>query len=96
MKAASSVSGAIAQLIGQTSTSTGTAPAILIAASVAGNVKAGSTTGPVTTLAIKGAAIAAVPLDVSTHAVHSPPQVAANQASSRTDSGPKFENRFAS
>jgi len=48
---------------------TGVAPAILIADIVAGNVNAGNKTRPDTPIAINGAAIAAVPLEVSTHVV---------------------------
>jgi hypothetical protein len=50
---------------------TGVAPAILMADNVAGKVKAGNKTFPDIPRARSGAAIAAVPLDASTHAVHS-------------------------
>jgi len=94
--AASSIVASVVHVVAQTSTSTGSAPAMRIAASVAGKVKAGSSTGPRTPLAINGAAMAAVPLEASTHAEWSPPQARASTASSLVASGPKFENRFAS
>ena len=83
-------------MFGSTSTRNGSAPAIRIAVSVAGKVKAGSTTRPLTPAAIKGAARAAVPLEVATQADSAPPQVAARAASSRRESGPKLENLPAS
>lgn len=88
-----SVSTSSRQSSGLTSTSKGSAPAMRMADSVAGKVNAGRITRPTTPRAIKGAASAAVPLDVVTHTVSGPAQASASVRSRRRDSGPKFVNR---
>jgi len=95
-KAASRICGVTRQVCRSTSTSAGLAPAILIADAVAGNVKAGVSTGPVTPRTINGAANATVPLEAAMQAVSANPQRSASLHSRRRDNAPKLVNQFAS